>query len=31
MPSFLGYMLRWSIPILIPTFFIVTGLLSLYR
>jgi hypothetical protein len=24
MPSFFGYVLRWSLPILIPTFLLVT-------
>ncbi|HWN82965.1 MAG TPA: sodium:proton antiporter, partial [Candidatus Udaeobacter sp.] len=28
MPSFLGYLLRWSIPILIPIFLVTTWILS---
>jgi len=28
MPSFLGYMLRWSIPVLIPTFIVTTWILT---
>jgi hypothetical protein len=28
MPSFLGYMVFWSIPILIPTFLFMTWILA---